>query len=145
MSNTSDFDPLPADVRAVIELFSTQLAKVSFPDVDAATLRHQEDALRSEAKTVARAREALAAAEAAFARRLEALADTTTRALAYARIYAAADPARAPLAGAIAAIASPSPPVEPALAPKRRGRPPKRSAELFDVAIAPGAGDEHVV
>ncbi len=137
MSSTSDFDPLPTDVRAVVELFSTQLARVSFPDVDAAKFRQQEEALRTEATMVARAREALVAAEAAFARRLEELVDTTTRALAYARIYADADRSRGSLAAAIAAIASPSPRGEPSIAPKRRGRPPKRSAELFDVATAP--------
>jgi hypothetical protein len=132
MTSTSDPDPLPADVRAVIELFSTQLAKVRFPDIDAGTLRRQEEACRTEAEVVARAREALAAAESTLARRLEELAGTTDRALAYARIYADADPTRATLAAAIAAIATPSLQPEPAVAPKRRGRPPKRSAELFD-------------
>lgn len=138
MPSFSDFDPIPADVRAVIELFSTELAKISFPDVDAAVLRRHEEMLQTEAQTVARAREALAAAEAAFARRVQALADLTDRALAYARIYADADPSRAALASAIAAIATPSHKPEPASSPKRRGRLPKRSAELFDAPDVAG-------
>ncbi|MCX5742374.1 MAG: hypothetical protein NT062_07745, partial [Proteobacteria bacterium] len=58
-------DPVPPEIRAVIELFTSQLAKVPFPDVDAASLRREADELRAEAATVARAREALAAALAA--------------------------------------------------------------------------------
>jgi hypothetical protein len=135
-------DPVPAQVRAVIDLFATQLAKVAFPEVDAASLSREAEELRAEAVNVARARAALEAAEAARARREAALAAVAARAVAYARIYCDAHPERAPLATALAnldvataaaaAIATESRP-----AGKRRGRPPRRSAELFDAAALP--------
>ncbi len=134
-------DPVPADVRAVIELFSTQLAKVAFPDVDAASLRREADELRAEATNVARARAALDAAEAARARREVALAATAARAMAYARIYCDAHPERQPLASAIANLTT-APAIAPAPIGKRRGRPPRRSAELFDAATLP-SGPPH--
>jgi hypothetical protein len=62
-------DPIRAEHRAVIDLFATQLAKVAFPDVDAALLRRQADEVRAEAIAVARAREALAADFASCAER----------------------------------------------------------------------------
>ena len=140
-------DPVPTEVSGVIELFATQLAKVAFPEIDAATLRRQADELRAEAKAVARAREALDAALASFAARRGALCDTAARAIAYARIYSQAHPDRAALATAIAAlsetkpvaVASASASASATATGKRRGRPPRRSAELFD---GPGAGDD---
>lgn len=129
-------DPIPVTVRGVIELYATQLAKVAFPDLDAATLRREADELRAEVANVARARAALEAAEAARAHREAALVATAGRAIAYARIYSDAHPERATLATALAELATaaaPAPsPEEPRPAAKRRGRPPKRSAELFD-------------
>lgn len=136
-------DPVPAEVHSVIELFASQLAKVSFPDIDAGALRRQADELRGEAKAVARAREALETALASYAKRLTGLGETATRALAYARIYSEAHPDRQDLAAAIAALAEPRPAAAaPALTAngKRRGRPPRRSAELFEAQPA-GDGD----
>ncbi|HEX8113701.1 MAG TPA: hypothetical protein VF516_38480, partial [Kofleriaceae bacterium] len=49
-------DPVPSEVSGAIELFATQLSKVSFPEVDAASLRRAADELRAEARAVARAR-----------------------------------------------------------------------------------------
>src|SRR5205807_9081206 len=66
-------DPVPAEVSGVIELYTTQLAKVTFPEIDASSLRRQADELRAEARSVARAREALDAALASFAARRVAL------------------------------------------------------------------------
>jgi uncharacterized protein YukE len=136
-------DPVSAEVRSVIELYATQLAKVSFPDIDAQALRRQADDLRSEAKTVARAKDALDAALANMARRTAALAETASRAVAYARIYSDAHPDRHELAGALAALAPLTRPAAGSAAPaaasptgKKRGRPPKRSAELFEAAAA---------
>jgi hypothetical protein len=127
-------DPVRAEHRAVIELFGTQLAKVAFPDVDAALLRRQADEVRSEAIAVARARDALEAAHQKLADRSATLGDTVARGLAYARIYADAHPDRHALATAIAELAAPAP-TTPAAAPaKRRGRPPRQSAELFATA-----------
>jgi hypothetical protein len=133
-------DPVPAEVLAVIELFATQLAKVSFPDIDAQTLRRQADDLRAEAKLVAKAREALDAMTATLAGKLSALNDTSARAIAYARIYSDAHPDRPALAAALASLstllARPTAALALAPTPKRRGRPPKRAAELFDAPAA---------
>ena len=127
-------DPVPAEHRAVIELFANQLAKVPFPDVDATVLRRQAGEVRAEAAAVARARDALDAAQQKLVERTAMLGGTVARGLAYARIYADAHPDRHALASAIAALASPA--VTPAAAApaKRRGRPPRQSAELFATA-----------
>jgi hypothetical protein len=79
-------DPVRAEHRAVIELFASQLAKVPFPDVDAALLRRQADEVRAEAIAVAKAREALDAAQQKLVERNATLGDTVARGLAYARI-----------------------------------------------------------
>jgi hypothetical protein len=137
-------DPVPAEVHAVIDLFANQLAKVSFPEIDAGSLRRQADELRTEAKAVARARDALDAALATFATRMATLTDTAARAVAYARIYSEAHPDRHALAAAIAALSEPARPAAASLTAsgKRRGRPPRRSAELFDAAGSTPAGEE---
>src|SRR3954470_13574770 len=96
-------DPVPAAIHAVIDLFATQLAKISFPDIDAAALRRQADELRSEVAAATHARAALDAALATCAARSTALADTARRAVAYAQIYSAAHPERRDLATALAA------------------------------------------
>jgi hypothetical protein len=135
-------DPIPAAVHAVIDLFTTQLAKISFPDIDAAALRRQADELRAAAAAVTRARAALDAALASCAERAGALGDTARRAVAYAQIYSTAHPERRDLAAAIAALSAPVAVTSPAAPIKRRGRPPRRSAELFDAAAPPGALSE---
>jgi hypothetical protein len=136
--STPDDDPVPADVHAVIDLLAGPLAKVSFPEIDAASLRRQADELRAESKAVARARDALEAAQASFAARRAALSETSARAVAYAKIYSEAHPDRTALAEAISALSGPRSGAAPELtaAGKRRGRPPRRSAELFDPAAA---------
>lgn len=129
-----EHDPVPAEVKAVIALFNAHLAKVAFPDVDAAALcRHAAD-LRTEAQNVAKARDALAAAVAVSDARLLALTDATARAIAYAQIYSEGHPDRAPIASAIAELAQAAPAPAPIKTGKRRGRPPKHSAELFDAS-----------
>jgi hypothetical protein len=129
-------DPVPAEVHAVIDLYANQLAKVSFPEIDAGSLRRQADELRTEAKAVARARAALDTALATFAARMATLTQAAARAVAYARIYSEAHPDREALAAAIAALSEPAPTAAatPTASGKRRGRPPRRSAELFDAA-----------
>ena len=138
-------DPVPSEVSGVIELYATQLAKVAFPEIDAGSLRRQADELRAEARSVAKAREAFDAALASFAARRVALGETAARAVAYARIYSQAHPDRAALATAIAALSETKPVAVAAAAGtatgKRRGRPPRRSAELFDSAGEPQADE----
>jgi uncharacterized protein YukE len=141
LSIVPDEDPVPTDVRGVIELFANQLAKVAFPDVDAASLRREVDELRAEAKQVARAKEALEAALATCEKRREQLSRSAARAVAYARIYSEAHPERQPLAIALAGLTNPPAPI---VAPKRRGRPPRHGsgttrADLFDATTLPPA------
>jgi hypothetical protein len=131
--DSAEVDPIPEDIRAVIELYTTHLAKVSFPDVDVASLRRDIAELRAEADNVARARAALDVAIAAYNRREAALSETAVRAVAYARIYSGAHPDHQPLAAAIMSLAKPTED-EPKPRARRRGRPPRRSAELFDPA-----------
>ena len=122
-----DSDTIAPELRVVVELFTRELASVTFPDVDAAALQREVDVVRARAAEVQRARDALAVAESALAQRTAALAQLAARGLAYARIYAEAHPEREPLARTIAALAVPAaaPSVEPP--PRRRGRPPKVS------------------
>jgi hypothetical protein len=138
-------DPVPGEVSGVIELFSTQLAKVAFPEIDAPSLRRAADELRTEARAVARAREALDAALASFAARRVALGEIAARAIAYARIYSQAHPDRTALATAIAALSETKPVAVAAVAGaatgKRRGRPPRRSPELFERSETEGGID----
>jgi hypothetical protein len=144
-AESTDHDPVPVEVRAIIDLFTSQLAKVTFPDVDAATLRKQADELRAEAKNVERARDALAVAVATSEARLATLKETAARAVAYARVYSDAHVERQPLAAALAELARPgvagavSTTAKPG---KRRGRPPRQSAELFDAANTPELAPE---
>jgi hypothetical protein len=142
-------DPVPDDVSGVIELFSTQLAKVAFPDIDAGSLRRAADELRTEARAVARAREALDAALTSFAARRVALGEVAARAIAYARIYSQAHPDRTALATAIAALSETKPAAIAATAGaatgKRRGRPPRRSAELFERSESDAPGEPPAV
>lgn len=132
-------DPVPADLQALMDLFTKHLANVTFPDVDAASLRKHADELRAEAKNVARARAQLAAAESASDAKLATLISACARAIAYAKIYCDAQPDRRPIAEAIAALDRPAAPV---VSVKRRGRPPRVqpvSDELFAVPAKPCA------
>jgi phage tail sheath gpL-like len=137
VSSSQSEDPVPPEIHAVIELYANQLAKVAFPEIDAGSLRRQADELRTEATAVARAREALDAALAGFAARQATLTETAARAVAYAQIYCAAHPDHHALASALAAVCAPRPATQ--LGPprhRRRGRPPKPSAQLFDAPAA---------
>jgi len=118
-------DPVPADLRAVVDLFSHDLREVIFPGVDAAVLRRHADEVRARARDVDRARAALDAALAAFDERTAALAGVAARALAYARIYAADQP---DLAARLAEIEGPR--GAPAPPPPRRGRRPAPRPQL---------------
>ncbi|NVB36235.1 hypothetical protein G6O69_36700 [Pseudenhygromyxa sp. WMMC2535] len=122
MSSTQDPSPIPAPVRAVLELFSGPLAEVSFPDVDreslaasAAEVESRREVLQSALEAVARAREALEAGQAS-------LIEQAQKAHAYASVFASSD---ADLQSALAEIKFDG----RALAPKRRrGRPRKAKA-----------------
>jgi hypothetical protein len=117
-------DPIPAELRAVLELFATELRDVAFPGVDAAVLRQHADDVRTSARDVDRARTALDAALAVQAERSRALSAVVARALAYATIYVADQPALAARLAAVSGTATAAaPPSTPG--PRPRGRPRK--------------------
>jgi hypothetical protein len=116
-------DAVPADLRAILDLFTSELREIAFPGVDAAVLRHHADEVRARARDVDRARQVLDAARADLEERTRALAGIAERALAYARIYAADQPA---LAARLASLDSAPATAAPVLPEKpRRGRPRK--------------------
>lgn len=134
-------------LRALMELFATELAEVRFPDVDIKVLGEAAARVRERAEAVARAAATLEAARQALHESQEALLHKGQRALAYARVYAEEDEA---LSTRLEALALPRPARKagrsegaevPATAaeaapPRRRGRPPKVRAEapLFNEA-----------
>jgi hypothetical protein len=129
-------DVVPSELRAVVDLFQRDLATVTFPDVDAAALQREIDAVRTRTAELERAREALAVAEAALSQRTAALAQLAARGLAYARIYAEADPDREPLARKIAALTAPVAAAPTDAPPRRRGRPPKSPEKRAELLFA---------
>lgn len=134
--------PVPVELDAVVRLFADTLGGVSFPEVDAARLHTLADEVRRCAGELDRARQTLAAAETSASAAVDALRIAATRGLAYARIYADAEPDRQPLAAAIDALTVSAPvPRIPAVTGKRRGRPRKIPADsLFPATGLDAAG-----
>lgn len=158
MFETPENDSISPALRALLELFATDLADVKFPDVDTAVLGEAAAHVREKAEAVARAQAALDAARQALNESQESLLQKGQRALAYAKVFAEDD---AELGGKLEAIHLPRPvrrggqaPGEPVgaaqgseeNAPRRRGRPPKLRpvANLFTDGGngADGAQDE---
>lgn len=152
---TDLLDPIDPPNAALLAVFEGPLAAVRFPDVDAEVLKGLATAVRSSARQVAAARDAMLAAQAALGsaeRSLvadeQALRERCARALAYARVFAAtAEPS---VRDAVASIDVPgaAPPVAPphAAAPRRRGRPRKTAvaspaARTDDTLFMPQAND----
>jgi hypothetical protein len=116
-------DAVPAELRAILDLFTSDLREIAFPGVDAAVLRQHADDVRARARDVDRARQVLDAARADLEERTRALAGIAERALAYARIYAADQPA---LAARLAQLESAPVAASPVMPDRpRRGRPRK--------------------
>lgn len=134
---------VPPELRAIVELFTSELASVSFPEVDGGILRRQLEDLATCQLEVDRARAALEQAAAALDRRTGELGQLASRGLAYARIYAEAHPERESLHLKLARVdrhdlaAAP----EPAVAAPRRGRKRAPRPEL-PFEPAPPGGDE---
>ncbi|RKH95565.1 hypothetical protein D7Y15_41930 [Corallococcus sp. AB030] len=159
MFETPENDSISPALRALLELFATDLADVKFPDVDTAVLGESAAHVREKAEAVARAQAALDAARHALNESQESLLQKGQRALAYAKVFAEDD---AELGAKLEAIHLPRPvrkagqaqmePVGAAPgnddnAPRRRGRPPKLRpvANLFTDGNGPdGAQDEAV-
>jgi len=155
MFDPSGSDPISPAMRALLEMFSTELSEVKFPDVDAEVLDEAAARVKAQAEAVAQAQAALEAARQALGESQEALLQKGQRALAYARIFAEEDaelsakleaislprPVRkAPRAEGVPAVEAPSAQGEDS-APRRRGRPPKArsSAPLFAEGASPEA------
>lgn len=132
---------VPSELRAVLDLFSAELAGVSFPDVDSAILRQRLDELARLHADLEQARATLEHAQAQLDRSTDQLGQLAARGIAYARIYAEAHPERAELRDRLARLASPQP-AEAEPAPTRRGRKRAPRPELpFEREEL--AGEEH--
>ncbi len=97
-------------MQAVVELFATSLAEVKFGDVDAQSLSRLAAEVEAAASVLASSQAALEAAKSALLEREGALLLHTTRALAYARVYAEKDEA---LSAKLEAITLPRAPRRP--------------------------------
>jgi ElaB/YqjD/DUF883 family membrane-anchored ribosome-binding protein len=151
MFDATENDPISPAMRALLEVFSTELSEVKFPDVDTEVLEEGASRVREQAEAVARAQAALEAARQALADSQDTLLQKGQRALAYARVFSEED---AELSAKLEAITLPKrgARVETSVAPeasaqneenspRRRGRPPKTrpSAPLFSDGSAPEA------
>jgi len=139
-------DPIPPSVQALMDLFEKDLAEVSFPGVDMATLKQVITDVRKHTKAVTEAEAALEKARTALRESEEQLSTKTQRALAYARVFAEDRPELLAKVTSVARVAgvSTSTPAKSAPktdasgdAPKRRGRP-KKVTEPAEGAAAAG-------
>ncbi len=153
MFDTTENDPISPAMRALLEVFSTDLSEVKFPDVDAEVLDEAAARVKAQAEAVAQAQAALEAARQALSESQEALLQKGQRALAYARVFAEEDAALSTKLEAISlpraarktarpdGVAPEAVAQNDETAPKRRGRPPKSrpSAPLFSEGGSPEA------
>ncbi len=154
MFDSNENDPISPALRALLELFSTELAEVRFPDMNGEVLDAAAEQVREQAEAVARAQAALESARQALHESQEALLQKGQRALAYARVFSEENaeltarldgihlpkPARKGAAsGADAASAAQG---NDENAPRRRGRPPKARAASGASLFAEGATPE---
>ncbi|MCK8501425.1 hypothetical protein [Myxococcus fulvus] len=150
MFDSNENDPISPALRALLKLFTTELAEVRFPDMSGDVLDDAAAQVRAKAEAVAQAQAALEVARQGLQESQDALLQKGQRALAYARVFSEENPE---LATKLDAIHLPRPvrkgpksegatsePVAAANgneenAPKRRGRPPKarpaQGASLF--------------
>jgi ElaB/YqjD/DUF883 family membrane-anchored ribosome-binding protein len=83
---------IPQSVRAVLDLFATELAELRFGDLDAALLARLAEEVGGAEAAVAEAEAALSAARTRLHDGHEALLLQAQRALAYAKVYAEENP-----------------------------------------------------
>lgn len=139
------FEGLSEEAHGVLELFATQLAQISFPEVDAAVLEQRAEEVVAERRAVEAARAALESATAELQRKTEELTALSRRGLAYARIYASAHPEREELATALARLdlrergPKAAPRREEGTPAPRRGRPPKSPRPELPFAVEAGS------
>ncbi len=83
---------IPSHVQTVLDLFATHLPDVRFGEVDAQSLARVASEVEAAAGVVTTAQAAVDSARATLIERQESLLQQVQRALAYARVYAEADP-----------------------------------------------------
>jgi hypothetical protein len=130
------FENLSPFSRSVLELYSTALADVRFPDLDLASLRELAGQVRDAQHDVDDLEAQLRHANERVAEQNAALQVRAERALSYARIYAEGN---AELTAQIAAIQGA--PTSDSSAPKRRGRARRPPEGQLDV-LSPRELDE---
>ncbi|MEW5848229.1 MAG: hypothetical protein AB2A00_05415 [Myxococcota bacterium] len=138
---TNPENPIPPAQQALLDLFTADLKDLKFPDVDRDILEEAAARVREHAEQVAQAEAALAAAREKLAEHQEGLLQKCQRAMAYARVWAEENEE---LSQRLDAIALPRSarrarsegnatlPPESAAPVRKRGRPPKARAELFE-------------
>ncbi len=132
MSRVSDDSPIDPGISRLLEVFGGELAGVSFPGVDAASLEELANAVQQQQQHLAVMRGELASAEQALLTAQVALLERAREGLAYARLYAARHPA---LAGQLDAIQL-GVPIKRARKPRKprvieaRSAPPRRPLEI---------------
>lgn len=117
----------------LLQLFTTELAEVRFPEIDAASLSAHHLAVDEATLALEEAEQALARASATLADRKLALSQHSKRALAYVKIYAEERPElREQLESLLSTRKGAAEPSEP----KKRGRPRKEPtvSPLFEPA-----------
>ena len=124
-SPTPTHDPVAPWCAEVLSLFAGPLGEVRFPDIDAAVLDASADAVRLAQLEVESLERALDEARVRTRDAGIVLGDLCGRALAYARVFASAQPE---LQAALASVRTPSERPSLELAPRKRGRPRKDSA-----------------
>ncbi|NVJ26614.1 MULTISPECIES: hypothetical protein [Myxococcus] len=157
MFDSNDNDPISPALRALLELFTTELAEVRFPDMSGEVLEDAAAQVKAKADAVAKAQAALEAARQSLHESQDALLQKGQRALAYARVFSEENPE---LNTKLEAIHLPRPvrkgaktegvAAEPVAAqqghednaPKRRGRPPKVRPSSGASLFAEGATAE---
>ncbi|WP_426756365.1 hypothetical protein [Myxococcus sp. Y35] len=156
MFDSNENDPISPALRALLELFATELAEVRFPDMNGEVLDAAAEQVREKAEAVARAQAALEAARQALQESQEALLQKGQRALAYARVFSEENaelsarldgihlprPVRKGARGDGAGDSASAAPGNEENAPRRRGRPPKARAAAGASLFADGATPE---
>ncbi|WP_338872056.1 hypothetical protein [Myxococcus stipitatus] len=157
MFDSNENDPISPALRALLELFTTELAEVRFPDMSGQVLEDAAAQVKASAEAVARAQAALEVARQGLQESQDALLQKGQRALAYARVFAEENPElnaklesihlpRAARKGVRVDSLVSAEPVAAANgneenAPRRRGRPPKArpapGASLFAEGVSP--------
>lgn len=139
----SKTDPIPQLARVTIELYSTLLREVRFPDLDHELLEGAAEEVRDAQQEVECIETALEQARAVVREKTAQLNAQADRGLAYARIFAAGNADLSARVGEIERLGRTHASV--AEAPKKRGRPRKGQQEsgLFGDEVEASAQQGH--